>query len=105
MLLTDSNCPKITGFNALTTSSGSDRATGGVTLFVNNDHLFGEIQLSSPLQAVATRITLNKIITVCSIYLSPSEYASETGLKNLTGQLPSALVLLGDLNGHHLAGK
>ena len=92
--LTDSKCQKITGFNALTKSSDSDRATGGVAVLINNGHLSSEVNLNSPLQAVAATITTNRTITLCSIYLPPSEQVSEIDLTNLIDQLPSPFVLL-----------
>jgi hypothetical protein len=71
-----------------------------VALLVNNAHLFSKVQLNTPLQAVAARVTLNKVITFCSIYLPPSDYVSKVDITNLIEQLPSPFVLLGDFNGH-----
>ena len=79
------------------TSSPNNTATGGVPLLLNNAHLFSKVQLNTPLQA---RVTLNKVITFCSIYLPPSDYVSKVDITNLIEQLPSPFVLLGDFNGH-----
>ena len=59
-----------------------------------------EENLNTPLQAVAARVTLNKVVTFCSIYLPPSDHVANTDLINLTEQLPSPFVLLGDFNCH-----
>ena len=45
-------------------------------------------------------MTLNKVVTFCSIYLPPSDHVAKTDLINLIEQLPSPFVLLGDFNGH-----
>ena len=99
-LLTNLKTPSMTGFSFLTKSSPNNTATGGVALLVNNAHLFSKVQLNTPLQAVAARVTLNKVITFCSIYLPPSDYVSKADVTNLIEQLPSPFVLLGDFNGH-----
>ena len=49
---------------------------------------------------MAARVTLNKVVTICSIYLLPSDHVAKTDLINLTEQMPSPFVLLGDFNGH-----
>ena len=49
---------------------------------------------------MAARVTLNKVVTFCSIYLPPSDHVAKTDLINPIEQLPSPFVLLGDFNGH-----
>ena len=44
------------------------RACGGVSLLIYNKVPQSEIRLNTTLQAVAVKVTLNKTITVCSIY-------------------------------------
>ena len=51
-------------------------------------------------QAVAVRVTLNKVITFCSIYVPPSDHVAKTDLINIIKQLPSPFVLLGDFKIH-----
>ena len=60
----------------------------------------GAVHFNTPLQAVAARVTLNKVVTFCSIYLPPSDHVAKTNLINLIEQLPSPFVLWGDFNGH-----
>ena len=102
--LTSSKTPSFSGFSILTKNSPNDRATGGVALLINKSYLFSEVHLNTPLQAVAARVTLNKVVTFCSIYLPPSDHVAKTDLINLTEQLPSPFVLLGDFNGHSRFG-
>ena len=87
--LTISKTPSFSGFNILTKNSLNDRATGGVALLINKSYLFSEVHLNTPLQVVAARVTLNKVITFCSVYLPPSDHVPKTDLINLIEQLPS----------------
>ena len=96
--LTSSKTPSFSGFNILTKNSLNDRAAA---LFINKSYLFSEVHLNTPLQAVAARVTLNKVITFCSIYLPLSDHIAKTDPINLVKQLPSLFVLLGDFNGHY----
>ena len=98
--LTSSKTPSFSGFNILTKNSLNDRATGGVALLINKSYLFSEVHLNTPLQAVSARVTLNRVVTFCSIYLPPSDHVANTDLINLIEQLPSPFVLLGDFSGH-----
>ena len=52
--------------------SDSDRASGGVAIIVNNSVSHHLVKLETTLQAVAVNISLNKTITLCSVYLPPS---------------------------------
>ena len=92
--LTSSKTPSFSGFNILTKNSRNDRATGGVALLINKSYLYSEVHLNTPLQAVAASVTLNKVVTFCSIYLLPSDHVAKTDLINLIKQLPSPFVLL-----------
>ena len=55
--------------------------------------------MNTPLQAVAARVTLNRVVIFCSIYLPLSDHVAKTDLINLI-ELPSPFVHLGDFNGH-----
>ena len=74
--LTSSKTPSFSGFNILTKNPPNDRATGGVALLINKSCLFSEVHLNTPLQAVAVRVLLNKVVTFCSIYLPPSDHVA-----------------------------
>ena len=62
--------------------------------------LLSHIPLHTNLQAVAVSITLHVVITLCSLYSSPSLRLSPKDLDDLVPQLPSPFILLGDFNGH-----
>ena len=51
---------------------------------------------------MAARVTLNRTITVCSIYLPPSQTIHLRELNELYDQLPAPAVILGDFNAHNI---
>ena len=44
------------------------KASGGVCILVRNDIPHSEVQIQTPLQAIAIQITLKKKMSICSIY-------------------------------------
>ena len=80
---------------------GGDKASGGVAVIVNNSVPHHSIKLDSSLQAVAVSISLNKTITLCSVYLPPSSPIDIKKVDNLIYQLPKPFILMGDFNSHH----
>jgi exonuclease III len=78
-----------------------ERAVGGSTILVQDNILHSYVNLNTDLQAVAVRITLDKTITLCSVYISPHSSLSLTQLKNLSDQLPTPFIIMGDFNGHN----
>ena len=76
---------------------GGDKASGGVAVIVYNSVPHHSVNLGSSLEAVAVGISLNKTITLCSVYLPSS---SPIEIKKLD-QLPRPFILMGDFNSHH----
>ena len=60
------------------------------------------ISLTTELQATAVSVTLDKEITICSIYILPSFSLKTEHLDSFLKQLPSPYLLLGDFNGHNI---
>ncbi|GBO08605.1 hypothetical protein AVEN_40686-1 [Araneus ventricosus] len=54
----------------------SGRASGGVALLVSHDTPSFVITLHTNLQAVAVRVMLSNLVTVCTLYLPPSTNVS-----------------------------
>ena len=78
---------------------------GGVSVLVKSSigHLFHP--LTTDLQAVAIRCHLDRLYTICSLYLPPATPVSVEQLLALIQQLPPPFLLLGDFNArHHLWG-
>ena len=69
-------------------------------MLINNVYLFSEVQLNTPLQAMAVRVTLSKAVTVCNIYIPPSVDVSLSDLGRLIQQLLAPFILIGDFNAH-----
>ena len=80
--------------------NGGNRARGGVAVVVNNSVPHRTVNVSTTLQATVVNISLNKTITICSIYLPPSTLIDFTELDKLIEQLPKPFILIGDFNAH-----
>ena len=80
---------------------GGDRANGGVTLAISNAVPHSPVPLDTPLQVTAAKISLNKTITLCSLYLPPNQVLNIDDLQGLISQLPRPFLLVGDFNAHN----
>ncbi len=58
-----------------------ERAACRSTILVRDNILHSYVNLNTDLQAVAVRITLDKTITLCSIYIPPNSAISLAQLK------------------------
>src|SRR5262249_21328773 len=73
----------------------------GVCLLTKSTVSSSPVQLNTSLEAVAVRVFLNRLITVCSIYISPNQILSAQDFEDLINQLPRPFLVLGDFNAHH----
>ena len=71
------------------------RACGGVSVLVRDGIPSSECTLNTSLQAKAVTISTSKTLTVCSLYLPPSENLNIVLLTRLIDQLPMT-----NFNGH-----
>ncbi|GBO08904.1 putative RNA-directed DNA polymerase from transposon BS [Araneus ventricosus] len=78
----------------------SDRASGGVALLVSHDTPSPVVTLHTNLQAVAVRVMLSNLVTVCTLYLPPSTSVNDRDLDRLVDELPTPFIIIGDFNGH-----
>ncbi|GFN92585.1 RNA-directed DNA polymerase from mobile element jockey [Plakobranchus ocellatus] len=69
-------------------------------LLIRNGTRFSEIDLKTGLHAAAATISLEKTLTVCSLYLPPNSRVSKLSLAELFAQLPKPFLVLGDFNAH-----
>jgi Endonuclease-reverse transcriptase len=81
-----------------TTTGG--RIHGRVAILVHKLIPHSEIHLTTALQAVAVRLTMHRVISLCSLYLPPSTAIDILELEDLLRQLPSPAIILGDFNAH-----
>ena len=76
--------------------------SGGSSILVHSSCTQRAFKLVTNLQAVAVSVTLDKEITICSVYI-PQNFHLETGhLDTLLKQLASPYILVGDFNGHNI---
>ncbi|GFV81160.1 putative RNA-directed DNA polymerase from transposon X-element [Trichonephila clavipes] len=59
------------------------------------------VTLHTSLQAMAVRIHIHSLVTVCCVYLPANDVVPQVDLKQLVCQLPAPFILLGDFNGHN----
>ena len=77
------------------------RASGGASILIRNGIPQSKIHLSTQLQAIAVKVTLYRIINICSIYIPPHDAINESEINNILQQLPTPFILLGDFNSHN----
>ena len=61
-----------------------ERAAGCSTILVRDNILHSYVTLNTDLQAVGVRITLDKTITLCSVYIQPNSALSLAELKKIS---------------------
>lgn len=76
-------------------------SSGGVAIVVQPSTPCVEVPLNTTLEAVAVRVLLDRLITVCSLYIPPSYPVSREELESLHDQLPQPALILGDFNAHN----
>ena len=102
MLNSEDYC--IRGFNShhLISRDIGGRSCGGVSVLIRDGIPHSECPLHTTLQAKAVIISTSKTITVCSLYLPPSENLNMLLLSQLVDQLPAPFIICGDFNGHSI---
>ena len=78
-----------------------DQASGEVFIAVSEQFDAFEILLITDFEAIAVTVQLPNKIHLCNIYLPNSQTLNLVDLEILINQLPTAFILLGDLNSHH----
>ncbi|GFO49464.1 RNA-directed DNA polymerase from mobile element jockey [Plakobranchus ocellatus] len=86
------------GYTLLLPQGGSPG--GEAAILIRNGTRFSEIDLKTGMHTAAATISLEKTLTVCSLYLPPNSQVSKLSLAELFGQLPKPFLVLGDFNAH-----
>ncbi|GFN83076.1 RNA-directed DNA polymerase from mobile element jockey [Plakobranchus ocellatus] len=86
------------GYTLLLPQGGSPG--GEAALLIRNGTRFSKIDLKTGQHVAAATISLEKTLTVCSIYLPPNSPVSKLSLAELFEQLPKPFLVLGDFNAH-----
>ena len=71
--------------------SEGQRPSGGRSVLVHSSSPQREIKLVTNLQAVAVSVTLDKEITICSVYIPPNFHLETEHLDNFTETTPFTL--------------
>ena len=69
------------------------RPSGGVLVFVKSSFPQRKVDLQTELQATALSVTLDKEITICSVYIPPSFSLNSQHLESLLQQLSSPYII------------
>ena len=102
--LKDTDTITVRGFNLYHKCHKTEnRASGGISILVNENVTQSVVTLNTNLQAVAVKVTAHKTITLCSVYLPPHNHFNfnPKDLQDVIDQLPSPFILMGDFSGHH----
>ena len=78
-----------------------DRASGGSSILIRNNVIHSPVNLNTNLQAVAVKITLSFVFTICSIYAPPNKVIDIKDLEHLLSQIQGPVMILGDFNSHN----
>lgn len=76
------------------------KASGGTSILIHSNVPHSKIDINTNLQAVAVKVTLSKVISICSIYVPPNSKLKQDDLETLILQIPQPFILVGDFNGH-----
>ena len=79
----------------------NDNHERGAAILINKNINYEPIPLTSQLQAVAAKIYLGKVYTICSIYL-PHTNITMQEIENLIDELPRPFILFGDMNARNI---
>ena len=87
-------------YNRTNISHRDNKENGGGSMLIENGVSHTLLHLHTNLQAVAAQVTIHQTITVCSIYIPPRYKLRKDEIDQLTNQLPTPILLLGDFNAH-----
>ncbi|GFY21446.1 RNA-directed DNA polymerase from mobile element jockey [Trichonephila clavipes] len=92
---------RVRGYNCVGRDVDGDTSpNGGICLFTSHLYPSHVVTLHTSLQAVAVRIHIHSLVTVCCVYLPPNDVVLQVDLNQLVSQLPAPFILLFDFNGH-----
>lgn len=80
----------------------SDRASGGVTIYVQSNIPTKKIKINGNLETIAIRIEHSEPYTICNIYLPNQTELHLIKMENITRQLQKPYIIVGDFNSHDI---
>ena len=87
-----------TGYRLLHQRGPGAGHAGGVAMLIRNNIPYTVLTVQTDLQVIAVRLQLDRLYTICSIYIPPNSNLTLTQMQNLTRQLPEPCLILGDYN-------
>ena len=100
-LLTKPSLINLRRFISYDLFSDPDKSSRVVSILVNIAIPQSQIPIKTTLQAVAVRISLSRIITLCSVYFPPNQNISTEDIESLISELPGPFIIMGDMNAHN----
>ena len=82
-------------------SVAQPRPGSGLAILAHRSAAFTSTALNITLQAMACRVGLEELITVCNMYINPQNIITQHDLELLIDQLPPPFLILGDFNAKH----
>ena len=76
-------------------------AVRGSSILIRQDVVHSTQQINTNIQAVAVRVTLSFVFTVCSVYIPPNSNIDGNTFDNFLEQISGPVLLLGDFNAHN----
>lgn len=77
-------------------------SSGGVAIIVDRGVACREVELRTPLEAVAIRgVLFDKLVTISSVYIPPNYQLNKSEFQNYIDELPAPYIVVGDLNAHN----
>jgi len=91
------------GYSIHTHTVTGNRTPGdGLAVFIKDGTPFLPLVLDTNLQAMAFRIHIDRLYTICNIYIHPNEDLTTNQLEDLCSQLPPPYILAGDFNARNI---
>ncbi|GFV51394.1 putative RNA-directed DNA polymerase from transposon X-element [Trichonephila clavipes] len=83
---------QVRGYNCVRRDVDGDTSpTGGVCLFTSNLYPSTVVTLHTSLQAVAVRIHIHSLVTVCCVYLPPNDVVPQVDLNQFSQPIASSI--------------
>ena len=87
-------------YNQTNKSARDNRPIGGTSIIIKNQIPHAVLLLQINLQATAIKASLPQTINIYSTYIPPKHKLDKNEIENLTEQLPTPIILMGDFNAH-----
>ena len=91
---------RISNYNIVRRDGTFNHTHEGVATLIHASIPYEAAVLNTPMQAIAVRVRLHKVITICNIYSLRSQVLNCQLLEDIHRQLPKPVIILGDFNAY-----